>query len=49
MIVVKVQDTNLQTDADLLKKFSSSGSQAAFATLVEMINMRLRPGAEPKA
>ncbi len=35
MIVVKVQDTNLQTDADLLKKFSSSGSQSAFATLVE--------------
>ncbi len=35
MIWVKVQDTNLQTDADLLKEFSGSGSQAAFATLVE--------------
>ncbi len=36
MILVKVQDTNLlQTDADLLKEFSVSGTQSAFATLVE--------------
>lgn len=35
VIVLKVRDTNLQTDADLLKEFSGSGSQAAFATLVE--------------
>jgi RNA polymerase sigma factor (sigma-70 family) len=35
VILVKVQDSNLQTDADLLKEFSSSGSHSAFATLVE--------------
>lgn len=35
VMLVKVQDTKLQTDADLLKEFSGSGSQAAFATLVE--------------
>ena len=34
-MLVKVQDTNLKTDADLLEEFSGSGSQAAFATLVE--------------
>ena len=35
MISVKVQDSNLQTDAELLKEFSGSGSHTAFATLVE--------------
>ncbi len=35
MISVKVQDSNPQTDAELLKEFSSSGSHSAFATLVE--------------
>ncbi|OYV06552.1 MAG: hypothetical protein CFE26_05665 [Verrucomicrobiales bacterium VVV1] len=32
---MKVQDSNLQTDADLLKEFSGSGRHSAFATLVE--------------
>ncbi|MCF7674381.1 MAG: sigma-70 family RNA polymerase sigma factor [Akkermansiaceae bacterium] len=32
---MKVQDSNLQTDAELLKQFSGSGSHSAFATLVE--------------
>jgi len=35
VILVKVQDSKLETDADLLKEFSGSGSHAAFATLVE--------------
>jgi len=35
VIIVKVKDSNPQTDAKLLKEFSGSGSHAAFATLVE--------------
>jgi RNA polymerase sigma factor (sigma-70 family) len=35
VISLKVQDSNLKTDADLLKEFSGSGSHTAFATLVE--------------
>lgn len=33
---VNVQDSNLQTDAELLKEFSGSGSQSAFAAATSM-------------
>jgi hypothetical protein len=32
---MKVQHSNLQTDAELLKEFSGSGSHSAFAALME--------------
>ncbi len=35
MVFVNVQDSNLQTDAELLKEYSGSGSQTAFAALVQ--------------